>query len=142
MGILDSLPDTDVRYVKPGSLLKSGITKRVDANDKDDRDDKAAERRWKREIWKRDKHVCRCCEKYVEKSLDLLPTRGECHHLAGRADQSVRWDQRNGVLVCNRCHEAIEHNEIVVLQVARFAFKVGLKTYLNGNKKLTFKRAA
>lgn len=139
MGFLDNLPTLDEVNAKPRSCWKYDIEKRSDKNAKDDRQDKADERRWKRDIWKRDKHVCRCCARHVEKSLDLKPTRGECHHLAGRADKAVRWDVRNGILTCHDCHEAIEHNEKVVLQAARFAFIEDGKTYLNGDKKLTFK---
>lgn len=142
MSFLDNLPSHDARYDKPGSLLKGALVKRVDQNAKDDRADQAAERRWKREIWKLDKHVCRCCGVHVEKSLDLMPNRGECHHVAGRADKAVRWDIRNGVLLCYRCHEKVEHNEILVIQIARWAFRIAGKTYLNGRKKLTFKEAA
>ncbi len=132
MSLLDSLPTLAEVNAKPRSCWKHDIEQRSDKNAKDDRQDKAAEGRWKREIWKRDKHLCRCCDKHVEKSLDLMPNRGECHHLAGRADKSVRWDVRNGILTCHDCHEAIEHNEIAVLQG---------RTYLDGDKKLKFKKA-
>lgn len=145
MGALDFMkerPTLAEANATPRACWKHDIEKRSAKNASDDREDKAAERRWKRDVWKRDKHLCRCCEKHVDKSLDLMPTRGECHHLAGRADKAVRWDQRNGILTCHDCHEAIEHNEIVVLQAARFAFRVEAKTYLNGQKKLKFKRAA
>lgn len=106
-------------------------------------DEKKLEAACKKRVWTRDKSLCRVCGCKVLKSLALQPKRGETHHIVGRADQAVRFDPRNRVLVCATDHEAIERHRIVIIGTARQMFTAyDGKAYLNADTPLTFKRAA
>jgi hypothetical protein len=72
-----------------------------------DKQDAAQLREWKRQIWLRDEGKCRCCSVKVIKTLKLQPTRGEAHHIIGRANRSTRYDTRNGLLLCRTCHDRV-----------------------------------
>jgi hypothetical protein len=94
---------------------------------------------WRKAIWKRDKDRCRCCGKLVSRTLEALPSRGECHHIAGREDKAVRYDPRNGVLVClSPCHERLTRRELFILGSAKRLFTVKGKQYLNADGPLSF----
>ena len=49
-----------------------------------------------REIIKKDKRCERCG---ASRGVKL-----EAHHIMGRSRQSIKWDLRNGVCLCYRCH--------------------------------------
>jgi len=105
-------------------------------------DEKREEKRWKKDIWKRDKSCCRWCKRKVVKSLELLPERGECHHVVPRENRITRWDARAALLVCNACHERLtgkvggERFVVVALRV----FTIDGVQYPDCRKKVTFKR--
>ena len=47
-------------------------------------------------VVKGDKNRCEVCE-----SRDIL----ECHHIITRGDLWLRWEPKNGILACRKCHE-------------------------------------
>jgi hypothetical protein len=64
------------------------------------------------------------------------------HHITGRADRVVRWDVRNGTVVCCECHSKVTKHEIVIVQAAKYLFTADNgKRYINANKKIEFKKA-
>lgn len=101
------------------------------------------ERAWKRAIWIRDGGQCRWCKRKVEKRLDRVPERGECHHVVPRENRVTRWDPRAALLLCGVCHERVTGrvNERFVI-VAKKTFTVDAVSYPNMNHPVTFKRIA
>ncbi len=107
------------------------------------KDEKKEEARWKKDVWKRDGSECRWCHRKVVKALELVPNRGECHHIEGRENRTVRWDRRNALLLCASCHERVtgKVNERFVIASNKM-FSVDGYDYINGDKPVKFKRVA
>lgn len=137
LDFMRDLPTTDeIAKETSGVRIPKGHH-RLDVKSAKDRQDRHAEREWKKAIWTRDEGRCRCCGKRVSKTLALIPLRGECHHVAGRSDRAVRWDVRNGILVCSRDHGRLTRYELRVVCPA--SFTVDGRTYVNADSsKLTF----
>lgn len=113
---------------------------RLDRKGVKDRQDRQAERDWKKAIWARDEGRCRCCGRRVQKTIVLMPLRGECHHVAGRSDRGVRWDVRNGILTCLADHGKVTRYELRI--VCHEHFTVDGRKYINADSlKLTFEVA-
>lgn len=140
MGIRDLPTMAEVNAVRR-AVSKYDLPTRLETKTAEDKQDTNDEHRWKRAVWKRDKSQCRHCECRVLKSLKLQPKRGEVHHIASRADKSVRWDRRNGMLLCATCHEKVERYQLHIIGKATQTFIVDTRTYLNADKKLQFKAA-
>jgi hypothetical protein len=53
----------------------------------------------------------------------------------------VRWDARNGLLVCGTDHDRLEQNKVVILATGKQMFRVnGLaKNYIDGSQQVKFK---
>jgi len=100
------------------------------------KDDRTQLSVWRNAIFKRDKGLCRCCGVKVIRCLELCDKRAECHHLEGRANKAVRYDVRNGVLLCAWCHESVERGKLRV--EARESFVVGQRAYFNADLQLIF----
>lgn len=132
------LPTLAEMQAKPRATPKHAIPTRLAEKKADDRDEKRDERLGRKAAIKRDGKVCRCCKRVVIQQLELAPNRLDVHHVAGRADQAVRWDVRNLIVLCAECHEAVTHYRKFILQAAKHAFTVGIKTYINASKKVTF----
>ncbi len=139
MGLADLPSFGEVNAVRR-AIPKHAIPSRLDEKVADDRDEKAAEKAWRKGCIKRDGKVCRCCQRKVVVQLELADERLEVHHVAGRADQTVRWDVRNGIVLCAGCHSKVTRHLLFILQAARFLFHInGLaKAYINASKKVTF----
>lgn len=122
------------------ATAKHAIPTRLDERTADQRDGKAAEKTWRKGCIARDGKICRCCERKVVQQLALAPERLEVHHVAGRVDQAVRWDLRNGIVLCSECHEKVTRHLLFILQAARSLFTVegSTKAYINASKKVTF----
>lgn len=140
---LKSLTDrASERYATP----KHEIPTRLDEKTADDKDEKQKEKLWRKGVIKKDGKICRCCGCVVVVQLELAANRLEVHHVAGRADQAVRWDIRNGMVLCYACHEKVTRHLLFILQAARYLFtpEDSTKRYINARKKVTFseKRAA
>jgi hypothetical protein len=93
--------------------------------------------------WIRDHGCCRWCKRKVAKTLSLVPERGEVHHVSGRVVKEIRWDRRNGLLVCAACHERLTGKvaEKFVLIPTR-TFTVEGVAYANADFAVRFKRVA
>lgn len=141
--LLPTMAEVDASRI--GKPIAKGKT-RLDGVIADTRDEKADERRWRKAVIKRDGHICRCCKRHVVAQLAIAANRLEVHHVAPRADQAVRWDDRNGMVVCSECHEKLTPHSgklaFVILQAAKFLFTIGSKTYINAAEKVTFKEKA
>lgn len=106
-------------------------------------DERKAEAAWKKAVWKRDGDHCRWCRRRVRRCLELVADRGECHHVCGRVVQTIRWDRRNGLLVCATCHERITGKvaEKHVVE-SKHVYTIDGVSYLNADKPVSFKRIA
>jgi hypothetical protein len=94
---------------------------------------------WRRAVWIRDNGKDRLTGRNVVKTLALDPKRGEVHHVAGRADQAVRYDRRNGVLLSLATHQKVEQNELRI--VGTKWFRVGKKRYIDCDFPVKFVKA-
>lgn len=112
----------------------------LDEKTEADKDDARKLEAWKSAVRKRDKGRCRVCEVKTVKTLEADPKRGEAHHIKTRADKRVRYDLRNGLHVCLKCHQRLEGRgkKLHVIGTAAQMFTVDGKTYLNGDKRLRF----
>ncbi len=64
-----------------------------------------------RNIIKKDK----VCERCGAKNRQL-----HAHHIMGKSRQSLKWDLRNGICLCNRCHTADGMHSENALKVEEF----------------------
>lgn len=112
-----------------------------------DREDKRKLEVWRDGVWDRDKSKCRCCGADVVRNF-YSPRRGECHHIAGRRIRPLRWDVRNGVLLCaDPCHLRATGTIGVKVTIAqadihRFELVVGGHRYIDATHPLEFIRNA
>jgi hypothetical protein len=117
---------------------------RLQVSERAEKDEAKAEERWKASIWKRDKGLCRWCFRKVRKTIEHVSERGECHHISGKDIKAIRWDRRNGLLLCSGpCHERVTGrvNERWVI-LSRHKFKVEGVKYRNADMPVTFERVA
>jgi hypothetical protein len=145
VGFLDFIPRdaptiADMRRQRtatPKSEMKTRLKEKTEKRT----DESKAEREWRKVIWKRDEGKCRWCKRKVAKTIELIPERGECHHVVGRANQATRWEPRNGILVCASCHERLtgKVNEKHVLVAAKTYTLDGVQ-YPDASKAVQFKR--
>jgi 5-methylcytosine-specific restriction endonuclease McrA len=142
MGIFDNLPTLD-QTPRGGWRVKNPEPTRLEKRAADIRDERKEEAGWRKAVWKRDGGCCRWCHRSVEKCLDLKPTRGEVHHISGRVVKAIRWDARNGALLCATCHERLTGKvaEKHVIE-SRHTFTVDGVSYIDGSKRLKFTRVA
>lgn len=144
MGILDYLDFSHLPVLngQPGKAVPKGES-RLQVKDRTDKQDARAEEKWKKAVRKRDGMHCRWCKRKVEICLDLVPERAECNHISGRVVLAIRWDVRNGLLLCCACHERItgKVNERFVIYSTK-TFTVDGVSYINGDKPVKFKRVA
>lgn len=116
---------------------------RSEENHKFDVAEKLAEIEWKKKIWKRDDNTCRCCGRTCKKGGPLRPERGECHHVEGRYPVAIRWDRRNGILLCQQCHEQVTGAvNVKVVLVATKTYTIDGRSFKNADKKVRFERVA
>lgn len=110
----------------------------------DDQADVTAEEKWKRKVRKLDDNHCRWCKRRVKVTIELLPERAECHHVAGRFPVAIRWDVRNGILLCNTCHERVtgKVNEKHIIVCLTFYEIEDEGVFPNGRGAVEFKRIA
>lgn len=108
-----------------------------------DKVDENAEEHWKREVRTRDEYHCRWCRRRVVVTIELVPERAECHHLVSRTVVAVRWDVRNGILLCLACHERVTGvaNEKFLI-VASATYVVEDIEYPDMRQPVEFKRIA
>jgi hypothetical protein len=108
------------------------------------KDESKDEARWRKEVWKRDGGKCRWCGREVVKTIELINERGECHHVSGRVVKAIRWDRRNGILLCaGPCHERLtgKVNEKFLIH-SKHTFQVDGINYINADRPVRFQRVA
>ena len=106
-------------------------------------DERKEEAAWKKAVWKRDDKACRWCHRVCRQCLDLAPDRGEVHHVSGRVVRAIRWDRRNGLLLCASCHERITGKVAEKhLVISKHTFSVDEIAYINADKPVKFQRVA
>jgi len=64
------------------------------------------EKKFRGQVWHRDRNRCRCCGRKVIKTLARVPERGEVHHCSGRTGW-LRYEANGAILACLRCHERL-----------------------------------
>lgn len=137
---LPTLADVQASYRgKPILKGKSRLEQTVE----DTKSEVKQERAWKKAIWTRDGGQCRWCKRKVRKCLELVPDRGECHHVVPRENRITRWNPRAALLLCATCHQRVtgKVNERFLL-VAKKTFTIDAVSYPDMNQPVTFKRIA
>jgi hypothetical protein len=146
MGLLDfmdgepTLNDLrSVRYAKAKGAEPSRLQVKVEKAKSEHKEEAA----WKKSIWKRDGGKCRWCKRVCRQRLDLAPDRGECHHVSGRVVREIRWDRRNGLLLCATCHERItgKVSEKFLIH-SKHTYAVDGVQYINADKAVRYQRVA
>lgn len=135
---LDDLPylNAEQRRRRPNAKLRSRLDEKVALK----RDTARLDIAFRLKVWRRDAGKCRVCGVTVKRTLELDPKRGEVHHVARRDNRAVKFDARNGLLVCGTCHEALTRYRLQVVGTAVDTFIVDGKTYLNADRPLRFVR--
>ena len=117
---------------------KHDIPTRLDVKTSRAENDAKAEAAFRKAVWARDKGLCRKCGRKVSKSMAVSPTRGEVHHLEGRANRALRNLAWNGILLCAVHHQAVTRHLMTITQAAKDLRRVGQFTYTDGSKRITF----
>lgn len=100
---------------------------------------------WRDEVFDRDERKCRCCGlKVIRLQIKILhPRRAEAHHVAGRDDQAVRYDVRNGLTLRLKCHQRVTGVVGAKLQiVGTVFFRLAGQRYINAQFPVEFKDLA
>lgn len=141
MGALDDLKVYDPR--ERCAEQKWQMDTRVDASDAKDREDKRRLEVWRSAVYAADRYLCRCCGLKVKRTLKLTAERAEAHHVAGRADVTVRYDPRNGLTLCYKCHRRVTGNvadKLVI--VGSVFFTIETTRYIDAREPVEFQEAA
>lgn len=104
MSFLDSLPTLAEMNARPRPVPKG--KSRLQAGEAEKKLSVVDERKFKAEVWDRDKGLCRCCGRKVVRTMSRVPNRGEVNHIHGRIGD-LRFEARAAVLLCLRCHERV-----------------------------------
>ena len=104
---------------------------------------KVTEKAFRAEVWKRDKHRCRCCGRKVIKTMGRFPERGEVHHVHGRLGD-LRYEVRAALLLCLEHHERVTGrvNTKRLTIVASKTFVTRQGTFTDAREPVTFQEAA
>jgi predicted restriction endonuclease len=135
MGALDRLPTLAEQQQTRRAIPKYQIPSRLDEKTASDKDDARALDVWRKAVARRDRNRCRHCGVLTVPTLELQANRREIHHLRSRTDPVVRYDVRNGVVLCATHHSAVSRHRLFAVQPAADMFTAGrtLKKYLNGD---------
>ena len=134
------IADLPTLATRPKPNLAKGASRVEVKAAKDTNCDKAWEA-CKSIVWKRDHGKCRACGRVVVKTIELVPQRGEVHHIVRRTKaKALLTDPRNCVLVClHPCHERLTHHELAIIGTAKQVFTgEDGRTYLDASYPLTF----
>lgn len=143
MGFLDGLdlPALTDRQKERYATPKGAAPSRLQVKVAKAKDESKEEARWKRDIWKRDHGKCRWCGRRVRQCLELVPERGECHHVSGRVVLAIRWDRRNGLLLCASDHERLTGKVAEKFLIhSKHTFVVEGIAYINADKAVRYQR--
>ena len=133
----------DVEAIRRGKPIRKGPS-RVSEKDEARKLDEKQLAAFRKAVWRRDKGLCRWCGVKVLKTITLTAKRGEVHHVAGRDDRAVRYDPRNGILLCRSpCHERVTGTvgAKVIIVGAKFFTVNGLaRRYIDAGAKVRFSK--
>lgn len=105
------------------------------------KDDSKEERAFIKAVWNRDGSRCRWCGRKVVKCLELVPERGEVHHVSGRVVKAIRNDRRNGLLLCASDHERLTGKVAEKFLIhSKHTFTVEGIAYINADKPVRYQR--
>jgi predicted chitinase len=142
-GWLDGLPTYEDINRTRRALPKGATPSRLQVKTEKARDERKDEERWKRDVWKRDGGNCRWCGRAVRRCLELAPDRGEVHHVSGRVVAAIRWERRNGLLLCAADHERITGKVAERFLIhSKHTFTVDGIAYINADKPVRYQRVA
>jgi hypothetical protein len=98
------------------------------------------EKQFKKEVWHRDQHRCRWCERKAIKTIARVPERGEIHHIHGRG-KDLRFEVKAACLLCAECHEKVTGrvNEKWIIVPSK-TFRMRDETYTDARFPITFRR--
>lgn len=106
MGAFDDLPTlAEVEADRVGKPILKGKS-RLDRREDERVITVVNDREFARQVWVRDQHRCRWCNRKVFKSLTRDATRGEVHHVHGRLGD-FRHMVRCALLLCGACHQLV-----------------------------------
>lgn len=104
---------------------------------------KVDEKKFKGDVWIRDKSRCRCCGRKVLKTMARVPERGEVNHLHGRTGD-LRFEVRAAALMCLTCHERFTGRvggyKLIVIASKTFTIRQG--TFTDATFPIKFERVA
>lgn len=141
--MFDGLPTLAEMQAQRRAVPKAALRTRLQTKVATARDEKKLEAAWIRAVWTRDQGRCRWCKRRCLKTLALDPARGEVHHVSGRVVKAIRWDRRNGALLCLACHERITGRVAEKSVIAsRHTFVVDEIAYIDADKPFRFQRVA
>lgn len=115
---------------------------RLEVRTKVDRDEERKDEQFRKDVFKLDDGRCRCCGRKVERKLDRKADRAEVHHVAGRLGD-LRWDIRNGILLCLRDHERVtgKVNDRLQIVGTKF-FRLDGQRLINARERVEFRKVA
>lgn len=142
MGLADLMTMDQVRAARAGKPLWKSSVLRMDEKAAVEKVDAKFLAQWRAAVRRRDRGRCRVCGIKTVQTLELDPKRGEAHHIVSRTCQVTRYDVRNGLHTCLRCHSRFKARKLFVTGKASQMFKVGLgitaKSYLDASYPLEF----
>ena len=108
-----------------------------------DTDDAKRLREWRRHISARDEGKCRCCGVLTIRVGWLHPRRAECHHVEPRANRALRFETRNGLLLCRGCHERVtgKVNDKLTIRGTAWFFGQDMLRYIDADRPVLFEEA-
>lgn len=139
MGNFDYLPTlAEVEAMRRGRPISKGKTRlqeTVEARPLV----RVTEKDFRREVWTRDKHHCRCCGRKVQQILGRVPERGEVHHIHGRTGD-LRFESKAALLLCLTCHERVTGrvNDKLIIVPSR-TFEMRGQRYTDARYRVRFK---
>lgn len=121
---------------QPHATPKAAMVTRLDEKDAKDKDDEKQLNAWRKALRERAKGRCQKCGVKTIRTLELNTKRGEGHHIVGRANKALRYDSRNGLHLCLRCHSLFKAGKLFVQQIVTHMFKANGATHIDGSKPL------
>lgn len=141
MGFFD-LPD---RAEVEALWRKRGFGKgasRLEDRTAEDKENEKKDEKFRRDIYRLDKGVCRCCGRKVERKIDRVVDQAQVHHVHGRIGD-LRWELRNGILLCASCHERVTGKVNDRLQIIGTKFyRLDKQRLINAREKVRFEKVA
>lgn len=137
----ESLPTLGEMHAIRRAQPKGAEPSRLQVKAAKAKDETKEENAWKKAVWRRDGGKCRWCGRVVTRCLELIPERGEVHHVSGRVVHAIRWDRRNGLLLCASDHERLTGKVAEKFLIhSKHTFTVDGIAYINADKPVFYKR--